>query len=80
MPQTASAIYENGVLRPTSLLSDLREGQRVQITIEMIGELTVEETAQRRSEVAAPHGSRGRLGPLSAPGRTPSRRLATFDN
>jgi predicted DNA-binding antitoxin AbrB/MazE fold protein len=60
---TASAIYENGVLRPTSLLFDLREGQRVQITIEMIEELTVDETAQRRTELLR----RMRLGPLSAP-------------
>ncbi len=50
MTQTASAIYENGVLRPTSLLFDLREGQQVQITVQVLEELTPEEEARREDE------------------------------
>lgn len=51
MTQTASAIYENGVLRPTSLLFDLREGQKVQITVEILEELTPEEEARLHAEL-----------------------------
>ena len=50
MTQTASAVYENGVLRPTSLLFDLKEGQRVLLTVEVLEELTPEETARREAE------------------------------
>jgi len=72
MPQTASAIYENGVLRPTSLLSDLREGQRVQITIEMINELTTEETAQRRAELLRRMEAAGALAHFPPPDEPPA--------
>jgi predicted DNA-binding antitoxin AbrB/MazE fold protein len=50
MTQTANAVYENGVLRPTTLLFDLKEGQRVQITVQILEELTPEETARREAE------------------------------
>ena len=79
MPQTASAIYENGVLRPTSLLSDLREGQQVQITVQVLEELTARGDGPAAGGIAPPHGSRRRLGPLPASVRTSSRRLATVD-
>ena len=36
MTQTASAVYENGVLRPTSLLFDLKEGQHILFTVEVL--------------------------------------------
>lgn len=51
MTQTAYAVYENGVLRPTTLLFDLKEGQRVLIKVEVLEELTPEETARRQAEV-----------------------------
>jgi predicted DNA-binding antitoxin AbrB/MazE fold protein len=51
MTQTASAIYENGVLRPTSLLFDMREGQQVLITVEILETLTPEEEARRQVEL-----------------------------
>jgi predicted DNA-binding antitoxin AbrB/MazE fold protein len=51
MTQTAFAIYENGLLRPTTLLFDLKEGQRVQITLQILEELTPEETARRQDEL-----------------------------
>jgi predicted DNA-binding antitoxin AbrB/MazE fold protein len=51
MTQTASAIYANGVLRPTSLLFDLREGQKVQVTVELLEELTRDEEARLHAEL-----------------------------
>jgi predicted DNA-binding antitoxin AbrB/MazE fold protein len=49
--QTALAVLENGVLRPTTLLLHLREGQRVFVTVEPIEELDPEEYARRRAEM-----------------------------
>ena len=68
MPQTASAIYENGVLRPTSRLIDLREGQQVQITVQVLEDLPAEDTARRRVELLRRLEDAGALAhfPLSA--------------
>ena len=50
MTQTASAVYENGVLRPTALLFDLKEGGASSSHVEILEELTPEETARREAE------------------------------
>jgi predicted DNA-binding antitoxin AbrB/MazE fold protein len=71
MPRTASAIYENGVLRPTSLLPELREGQQVLITVELLEELTVEETAQRRTELLRRMEAAGALAHFPPPAEPP---------
>jgi hypothetical protein len=39
MPQTAEAIYEHGVLRPVSQPFNLKDGQRVRLTLEPIADL-----------------------------------------
>jgi predicted DNA-binding antitoxin AbrB/MazE fold protein len=51
MKQTAKAVYENGVLRPTTLLFDLAEGEEVLITVQAFEKLTPEEEARRRAEL-----------------------------
>ena len=67
MIQTASAIYENGVLRPTSRLSDLREGQKVQLTVQVLEELTLEEEARREDEFERRMEAAGMIEHLSPP-------------
>jgi predicted DNA-binding antitoxin AbrB/MazE fold protein len=71
MPQTASAIYENGVLRPTSLLFDLREGQQVQITVQVLEDLTAEETARRCVELLRRLEAAGALAHFPVPAEPP---------
>jgi predicted DNA-binding antitoxin AbrB/MazE fold protein len=71
MTQTASAIYENGVLRPTSLLFDLREGQQVQITVQVLEELTAEETARRWAELLRLMEADGALAHFPRPSEPP---------
>ena len=67
MTQTASAIYENGVLRPTSQLADLREGQKVQITVQVLEEMTPEEEARREDEFERRMEAAGMIEHLSPP-------------
>jgi predicted DNA-binding antitoxin AbrB/MazE fold protein len=71
MSQTASAIYENGVLRPTSLLFDLREGQQVMITLEILEELTPEEEARRQAELVRRMEAAGALVHFPPPDEPP---------
>ncbi len=71
MIQTASAIYENGILRPTSQLSDLREGQKVQLTVQVLEELTPEEEARREDEFERRMEAAGLLEPLPPPAEPP---------
>lgn len=71
MTQTASAIYENGVLRPTSLLFDLRAGQQVLITVQVLEELTPEETARRRAELLRRMEAAGALVHFPPPAELP---------
>ena len=51
MEQTVEAVYENGILRPTTLLLDLQEGQRVQLRVRPVVELDPEEYARRHAEL-----------------------------
>lgn len=71
MKQTASAVYENGVLRPTSLLFDLHEGQQVLLTVEVLEVLTPEETARREAELIRRMDAAGLLEHLPPPGEPP---------
>jgi predicted DNA-binding antitoxin AbrB/MazE fold protein len=67
MTQTASAIYENGVLRPMSQLSNLREGQLVQITVSVPQELMPEEV-RREAEFIRGMEAAGMIERLVPPG------------
>ena len=80
MTQTASAIYENGMLRPTSLLFDLKEGQRLLITVQVVEELAPEETARRHAEFGPPYQGGRRARALPASGGPPARRLETANH
>jgi predicted DNA-binding antitoxin AbrB/MazE fold protein len=71
MTQTASAIYENGVLRPTSLLLDLREGQQVQIIVQALEDLKAEETARRRVDLLRRLEAAGALAHFPLPAEPP---------
>ena len=71
MTQTALAVYENGVLRPTTLLLDLKEGQRVQITVQILEELSPEETARRQAELVRRMEAAGLLMRFPPPSEPP---------
>jgi predicted DNA-binding antitoxin AbrB/MazE fold protein len=51
MQQQVEAIYENGVLRPVTLLLGLTEGQRLLLTVERIADVPPEELARREAEL-----------------------------
>lgn len=71
MTQTASAIYENGVLRPTTLLFDLKEGQQVEITVQPIVERTPEENVRQEEEFIRHMEAAGKIERLLAPDEPP---------
>jgi len=71
MTQTALAIYENGALRPTTLLFDLKEGQQVQITVQLLEELTPEKTARREADLIRRMRAAGLIEHIPPPDEAP---------
>jgi predicted DNA-binding antitoxin AbrB/MazE fold protein len=71
MEQHAEAIYEKGVLRPTSLLLDLVDGQRVWVAVRPILEPEPTEHARRRAELIHRLEADGALLHFHAPSEQP---------
>ena len=71
MTQTAHAIYENGLLRPTTPLLDLKEGQQVEITVRPTVERTPEENIRQEREFIRHMEAAGKIERLRTPDEPP---------
>jgi predicted DNA-binding antitoxin AbrB/MazE fold protein len=71
MAQTIQAVYENGVLRPTTLLFDIKEGQKVLLVLEQLPEADPQETERRQAELLRRLEAAGALARFPAPAESP---------
>lgn len=71
MAQTAEAIYERGVLRPLTPSLDLKEGQRVRLSVEIIPAADAAESARQETAFLEQMKAEGRLLALPAPTEPP---------
>jgi predicted DNA-binding antitoxin AbrB/MazE fold protein len=67
MDQTIKAVYENGVLRPLSLVFDLAEGQEVLLRLTPVPILDPAEQERRERELAGQLRAKGLLEKCSPP-------------
>jgi predicted DNA-binding antitoxin AbrB/MazE fold protein len=71
MSQTAYAVYENGVLRLATPLVDVREGQRLVVSVQAIEELDSQEFDRRVAEKQRLMEAKGLIQHLSPPPEPP---------
>ncbi len=71
MRQRADAVYENGVLRLVTPLPNLKDGDRVRVTIAPVTKVDAEEYAGRRAELFERLEAEAKIEQLAPPDEPP---------